>query len=342
MKLLYLGCHEVLEFDELRMFSEIEWLEVFGPGAYTNPEGIGGRPAIPTLNYRPEWLDAWSRVPVRHELPPPLSDQKANLTPELLEHFDAVMIMHVPGWLTNNWDTLKQWGGEIYWRDIGQTQYEQEAMLGRYVREGLKVIRYSPKSRQIQNYAGEHALIRFGKYPEDFLPWVGDRRNVITIAQSMKDREPACGYNIFTEATRPFNRKLFGKANESSGALWAGEVSYQRLLEELSWNRCYFYTGTYPAPYTLNFMEALFSGCPIVAIGKGLARFEHYEVAEIMDAVADDLTADTTSELQELCRATLGDTDEALKIRSDGQREVANELFGADTIKKQWAEVFGL
>ena len=318
-------------------------LDVFSPGAYLNPEGLGGRPAIHGLKYRQEWLDAWNKVPSDSTKEPPLSDQKAHLTLGLLEHFDAVMIMHVPGWLTSNWEVLKKWGGEVFWRDIGQTNFEQEAMLGRYVKEGLKIIRYSPKSQMLNNYAGEHALIRFSKDPDDFLPWVGDRREIITIAQSMKDREPACGYNIFVDSTRPFQRRLFGNNNQSAGPLWSGQLTYQRLIEQLSWCRCYFYTGTYPAPYTLNFMEAAMAGIPIVAIGSELARFPHYEVADLLaDWGLDDWVGASTHDLEGLCRLTLSMSDDEAKERSDAQRKGAQETFSYEAVLPQWKELFRL
>lgn len=343
MKLLHLGCHLILEFDELRLFQQVEGLEVFSPGAYLNPQGCGLRPGIPELNYKPEWINAWSRVPSRTDQQPPLSDQKASLTPEILSHFDAVMITHVPAWVTSNWEALKKWGGKVYWRDIGQTNFEQEAMIGRYAAEGLKIIRYSPKSRMIANYAGEDAMIRFSKEPSDFLPWVGDRREVMTISQSMKDREPACGYQIFLDSTKPFVRKLYGNSNESSGPLWEGQKTYDQLLEFLSWTRTYFYTGTFPAPYTLNFMEAALAGTPIVAIDASLARFPHYEVSDLMESWGlGGWFGKNPSELQELCQRTLSMTDSEARARSDAQREGARKTFSYEAVLPQWKELFGL
>jgi hypothetical protein len=333
----------VLEFDELRLFTQLPGLEVFSPGAYLNPQGLGDRPPIPELNYKPEWLDAWSRVPSDPSQQPPLSDQKAHLTKEFLDHFDAVYIQHVPAWVTNNWKTLEEWGGEVFYRDIGQCNFEQEQMLRYYVDRGLKIIRYSPKNRMVPNYAGEHALIRFSKDPDDFLPWVGDRLQVITIAQSMQDREPACGYELFLNSTRPFQRVLFGNNNQSSGPLWGGQLTYQRLIEQLSWSRCYWYSGTYPAPYTLNGMEAMFAGTPIVAIGPKLARFPHYEVADLLeDWGLGDWVGESTHDLENLCRLTLSMGDEEAKQRSDALRKGARETFSYEAVLPQWKELFRL
>ncbi len=344
MKLLHLGCHEVLEYDELKLFLTIPNLEVFSPGAYINNNGLGGRPALPDLDIREEWLGAWAAVPVKPELDPPLSDQKANLTLELLSHFDAVLIQHVPGWLTSNWETLKKWGGRVIWRDIGQTNFEQEAMIGRYAAEGLEIIRYSPKSRMLGNYAGEDAMIRFSKDPEDFLPWVGDRREVMTIGQSMLQREPACGYEIFLASTRPFQRRLYGNNNQASGSIWEGQKSYEQLIEFLSWTRCYFYTGTYPAPYTLNFMEAALAGIPIVALEHGglPVPFKHYEVPEMLSSWGLGFWAGSTPhELEDRCVRTLSASDDDLRDRSNAQREGAAKLFSFDAVRPLWEELLG-
>ena len=51
MKILYLSCHEVLEFDEISMLSDIG-VQVFSIGAYLDPArptGGGLRPALPNL-----------------------------------------------------------------------------------------------------------------------------------------------------------------------------------------------------------------------------------------------------------------------------------------------------
>ena len=42
MKILYLPCHSVHEYDEVRMFHEMGH-EIFSPGAYFNPQSVRNR-----------------------------------------------------------------------------------------------------------------------------------------------------------------------------------------------------------------------------------------------------------------------------------------------------------
>jgi len=50
MKILFLSCHTVLEFDDLILLNELGY-EVFSPGTYWKPEsgGDGIRPPLPQL-----------------------------------------------------------------------------------------------------------------------------------------------------------------------------------------------------------------------------------------------------------------------------------------------------
>jgi len=60
MKILYLSCHSVLEFDEVKLFHELGH-EVFSPGSYVEPLNPGDpmRPGIPGLIYDPEIVEMW-------------------------------------------------------------------------------------------------------------------------------------------------------------------------------------------------------------------------------------------------------------------------------------------
>ena len=159
----------VLEYDELYLFSHIPGLEVFNPRQCINSDTLQLRPPAPTTKPKEEWLEAWRQIPT-HDRIHPYNHKEANLTLKLLNQFDAVCFHQVFEWVANNWSVLKEWGGTIYYRDMGQTNPRQEQLLQHYVKDGLKIIRYSPKNRTLPHYAGEHALIRFSKNPDEFLP----------------------------------------------------------------------------------------------------------------------------------------------------------------------------
>ncbi len=61
MKILYISCHEVLEFDELSMFADLG-IEVFSVGAYLLPHrpfGESLRPPIPNLRVNADDLASY-------------------------------------------------------------------------------------------------------------------------------------------------------------------------------------------------------------------------------------------------------------------------------------------
>src|SRR5690606_21191020 len=89
----------------------------------------------------------------------------------------------------------------------------------------------------------------------------------MNITQSMKRRAKECGWQIFNSVTEGFDRELYGTGNEGIAEFSKGKVPYEELKNALRTRRVYFYTGTQPAPYTLNCMEAWLAGIPIVAVG---------------------------------------------------------------------------
>jgi glycosyltransferase involved in cell wall biosynthesis len=105
----------------------------------------------------------------------------------------------------------------------------------------------------------------------------------------------------------------------------------------------YFYTGTYPASYTLNFIEAFMTGIPIVAIGERLGNspFElgqkTYEIPDIITQATDGFYSDDPAELRGVIQRLLDDESLARFI-SKNARKRAIELFGKDRIKLLWKE----
>ena len=96
MRIHYMSVHEVLEYDEVTMLTELGH-EVFSNGAYLNPEGHPGlrRPEIQGGKHWPE-LEKLARIHPRTELPE-----------ELIEPFDAIIVMHQPELIIHNWKRMK-------------------------------------------------------------------------------------------------------------------------------------------------------------------------------------------------------------------------------------------
>jgi len=336
-KLLYLCCHCVLEYDELRLLRELGY-EVYTNDAYH-------RPKTPVVDRRPpldipddeEYLKMFYNMCSVNATNDRVNPEQYNnlLTDELIESMDAIMIMHLPRFVEQNWDRIKH--KTVIWRTIGQSTPEVEEKMQKYRGEGLKVVRYSPKERELDNYCGEDALIRFAKYPNDYLPYVGDQNYVMTFGQNVVGRGDHCRYDLIRDISREYNFKLFGPGNESAPMNY-GELDYKDQIYELSRNKAYFYSGTWPASYTLNFIEALMSGIPVFALGSELAsKVGHfpYEVSDIIKSGENGFCSDNVDILKQSIRRVMTDATLRYEISTEG-RNTAIKLFGVDNIKPQW------
>lgn len=302
-------------------------------GSYSNP-------SAPQDNKRPKiWMTEFP-----HLNGVALQASKENLHPELIEWCDAVLVMHKPEWVLNNWSKIKH--KKVIWRSIGQSTPAVESQLLVARLEGLKIVRYSPSEKMIKGYIGEDAMIRFYKDENEFNNWNGDKEAVLNVTQSMKQRGRWCGYDIFRETTEGLPRSLYGtQSHNPDGSpmddpLWRGELSYDDLKANYRNYRVYLYTGTYPASYTLNFIEALMTGIPVVAIGSQLANINEidgafqYEVPTILNGF-NGYVADSIPELRAKVEKLLKDKEIA-KFVGDSGRKTAIKLFGKETIKEEW------
>jgi len=341
MKILYLSCHEILEHDELTLFHELGH-EMFSPGAYVEPQNRGDqclRPGIPGLTYNPDIVKQYGQIGARF----PGQDGKRHLTREFVDNFDAVVVMHIPDWIEVNWEAMKH--KRVIWRTIGQSVASVERRMAPYRSQGLQIVRYSPRERGIPAFAGENAMIRFYKDPAVYTGWTGETAHVITFAQSMQQRGTHCNYALFERVTRPFHRKLFGPENLQPG-FGMGKIGWQDQIRELQQARAYFYTGTHPASYTLNFIESWMCGTPVVAIGPRFGNADvwrdHnlYEIQDLIQSGVNGFISDDPSTLANYVRQLLANEPLARAISTAG-RASAIQHFGKDVIKAAWKAFLG-
>lgn len=323
MRLLYVSSHSVGEYDDLRMFHELG-LQVFSSFAYANPMMGGLRPPL-SFNYDPDDLEAHDHF-------------KDCLHPEFVKRFDIVFF-HGPfgEYLTAKWDVIKD--RRVIVRTNGQSTPRNEMIFKELRKEGLQVVRYSPTERVLYGYAGEDAMIRFYKDPEEWKAWNGTDKTVITIAKGMKKRERVCLHSVFDEVTQGLPRRLYGADNQGVEG-WAGELNYLELKGELRANRVFFYTGTRPASYTLGFIEAWMTGIPIVAVGPSPGNHPFsptYEVHHLLKHGESGLWANNLSQLRDHLREVLANEGLAKRLSANG-RTAAVQHFGKQTIYQQWKE----
>lgn len=330
MRLLYLSAHSILEYDELRLFEDLG-IEYFSLGSYIDPRSPVD-PIRPALKQE-RLEEAYSRAPERTSIPK-----------EFFDLFDVIVIMHCPEWVTSNWENMKH--KMVIWRSIGQSTASIERSLLPYFKQGLKLVRYSPKERVIADYAGETALIRFYKDENEFTGWTGETDEAITFCQNMKHRGEFCNVESFENLAAGINAKVYGPKNENSGTLNGGFLSYDGMRQKMREAGVYIYTGTQPACYTLNFIEALMTGIPMVAIGEGLGNSlggygKTYEVAEILASNTCGVVSDDLLYLRWAIKEILEEKAIAREYSKRG-REKAIELFGYEKIKREWKELLGL
>lgn len=331
MKILYLSVHEILEYDEVKLLHELGH-EVYSMGAYTQPargdDPHGKRPGLPELPYDPHFIELT------------LQCSKEDLHPELIEMFDCIIVMHDPKLIETNWPKIKH--KRVIWRSIGQSIRQVEDRLRPFRAEGLQIVRYSPTEETIRHFAGSDAMIRFYKDPKDFEGWTGDNLEIINFTQSLYQRARFCGYDtIKAIADTGLPVTVYGPGNDDLGDMAGGMLTYEDQLKRMRRARAYLYTGTYPASYTLSFMEAWIMGLPVVAVGPRLGNGEMfseqstYEVSDLINSGVDGFVADSVPELIDSIKLLLNEPTVAAKIGAAGRKR-ATEIFGRDVIAKQW------
>lgn len=342
MKLLILGSHGILEYDELRMFTDLGY-DVFMPGGYSDPRNPGEtlRPAVPDAPYHPELVALCDEQRQKHAGQPTdfgiVDWAKADLHPDLIEWADAIMVNCFPdSWIGGQWEQIRH--KRVIWRTIGQSNPRLEHYMKTFSSDGLEIVRYSPAERRafepIGVFAGEDAVIRFSKYPEDYGPWIGDEIVVGNVTQNLDIRGDHCGLDFWLQATEGLPVKLAGTGSERLGGV--GELSYDAMRDYLRHIRAYLYMGTQPASYTLGLMEAMLSGVPVVSIGpRDMWMPDLFEGAEIAHGGYDDPAAGgaTLSHL-------LDDGYHARDVSGD-TRQRAIDLFSVENVGPQWLRFLG-
>lgn len=335
MRILYLSCHSILEYDEFRILTE-SGHSVFSIGSYLCPKNPHSdlRPAI-NYNHDESILEQFHKMCHANMLNGiHLENHSKIFTPEFLNNFDCVISMHNSDWIIQNWNVMRNKIKIV--RTIGQNTELEEFKIKEYINKGLHVVRYSPKERELSNFAGESTVIRFLKYKKDFIRRKDTEDNIVTFGQSVYKRKIACGGNYIEEISKTLPLLLYGPHN-SEYPFSRGCVTYNELLSILSANRIYFNTGTAPAQYTLGFVEAMLSGIPVVSIGNKLANQDTvypFEVPDILDRV-NSTHRDTVPEIINLLTELLSNRKLTNEI-SIKQQEIADELFSVEYNQHLW------
>ncbi|HUQ63804.1 MAG TPA: hypothetical protein VM121_08620 [Acidimicrobiales bacterium] len=338
MRVLLLASHAVAEYDDLRMFTDLGF-DCFAPGGYEVPSrsGEGIRPALPDAPHHPELVARLNEVRAERGEPGRAIDWgKAVLHDDIIDWADVIIVHHFPEqWIGGQWERIRH--KRVIWRTCGQSNPMLEEYLSGF--KGLQVVRYSPAERRYferkGHFAGEDALIRFGKYPDDYGPWRGDDVWVANLTQDLVKRGDSCGYPFWQAATDGLPAMPAGKGSEKIGGY--GSLSYAWMLDYLRSARAYLYTGTRPASYTLGLIEAMLSGVPVVSIGAQAwgGDWDGADLFEAHEIVGHWGSFDRPAEARDLLRFYLDNPPDPAGD-SARMRRRAIELFGIETIGAQW------
>lgn len=352
--------HSIEEFDQLRLLHSIGH-EVASIGGYIDPAHPHDpkRPALPQIPMVPAIKEAVDAIGSEDNL----GAAQARLPDAVLDWADTIIYHHYLGRLYGQWDRIEDWldgdkNRRVIWRTVGQSVDGDEFDAQPFRAQGMEIVRYSPKERNIPHFAGEDALIRFYKDPDEWCGWTGEWPGVINITQHLKQRDPYTNWGFWAQATRGLARPSGGLPEDGPPPPFAlalgpgseviggpGEMPFADMQGWLRRARCYLYTGTQPASYTLGLIEALMTGIPVVSIGPAWMRLFPYgpELFEGHEIVTEPGMApmfhDDPAEARIALSVLLSDSHDARSVADDigqGQRRRAIELFGIDTIREDW------
>jgi len=304
--ILYISCHSVLEYDELRLLTSLGH-RIFSCGSYFNPEspGEGIRPPL-RLHQDPAWRDIFHKTGC--------GGSPIKLSKEFLSKFDYIIGMHAHDTIALNFKNIGK-NTTTIWRGIGQSNSVIESKLKRLKQSGVKLIRYSPMESKIIGFAGEDALIRFYKKESEFKN--DKERNGLGFLcyNSITQRATHNDWNMSKDFIINGELRIFGGGNEhlpNCGGFLSPE-------DQLNLYRTYskvFCLSSYPAPYTLGFLEAIMSDIDIFINKNGTDWDERFSFGQSYERVTGNI----------------------YKFRGD---QKIRQLFSERTAKLEWTRLLG-
>jgi hypothetical protein len=158
--------------------------------------------------------------------------------------------------------------------------------------------------------------------PDEFTPWTGTEKLVITVVNHFMDRDQATGYTLWRVLTRGLPTKVIGDGNPTLGR---PAQDYDDLRHEYSANRVYFSTTVAPG---MALREALLTGMPVVT---NIEDFPFENETEIFKSENLKILRDYL----ELC---LKDYDAAKRVGAAGRKK-ALEHFNIDLFVERWEKL---
>lgn len=320
-----MSCHEIHAYDETKILREVG-VETFVIGA--RPGHL--RPVLESNGTQGcDFLSPEEARKADTMLAP-----GGRLEKWLVDRFDVVLVLARNDWVLNYWELMKK--KRVLFRMNGQSDEGTEIRLQPFVDKGMILLGYSPDENSRFKQMRVRHTIRFYKDPSEWKGWHGNVASVMTACQSIDRDGECCNPTAYIQATEGVPHVLYGPGNENflakTSTVSPGPLPFEEFKRKFQEHRAYLYVGTRPASYTLNFIEAWMTGCPVVSLGPS---FNTHEVCQLIDHGVNGFFSDDTSEVRGILKDLLENPDVAARI-GQAARKKAIGLFGIETIRRQW------
>jgi len=337
MNILYYSVHQILEFDEIILLRQSGHF-VFPLGAFFDHTPAQPFRPAPALGEQMElFRRKFDEMHCSYRYG--ASAEDISISPDFVSLFDVCIVMHDFGFIKKH--LFNKCSIPVIWRSIGVSTEYHEPDANWFADHNGVIVRYSPREAACNKYAGHGAIIRFAKDPSIYLPWLGLEKHALLFSHDLKIRFPEEAAFIY-DVIRDISFVLGGKGNEGlAGSV--GVIEYVEQIRRLSRARLYFYAAGSFIPYTLNFIEACFSGIPIVALDcRSIYRAEMCKFAEIpslIERYGCGILVQSVAQARDAIEHIMDDCDAANQIGDKGRRMAIN-LFSYDVIAPQWEAIF--
>jgi hypothetical protein len=336
-RLLYFSTHEPLEYDDIQLFTSMGHsvfsLGVYCPANNTAPEY---RPAIEWGDDVLDLRDRFESMGCRATF---LNPVETDLTKEFVDLFDAIIVIQDVGFIHKFWPILK--GRNVIWRTVGQAIDHCDIALRDHRAEGLKIVRWCNREVFADYYLGHDAIIRAYKDESQYDGWTGSDGRVVTFSNAYRDRYPI-EYGMFERVTHLMPAAIGGGGNaELPNSI--GLMSMDGMQATMRGAGAYFYMHGSVVPYTLNFIEAMMTGIPVVAAGRNVEihniDMRYNEINDFIMSGKNGFLFKSERQARGILMDLLLDKGRAAEVGRHG-RETAIRLFGKQRATADWQTFF--
>lgn len=341
-KLLYISCHESLEYEELSIFNKLGF-DVFPIGHYTDQDN----PIKSTLGKLPfrmneEWLPIFKKYHDYDKMKSNILNMECGgrnpymfrVKREFAELFDVIVVGYYEENITLNWEAFK--GKPIVLRTISQYPLHVTPY-----RDQIKIVSLAENEECLLNRKPDY-IIRQCVDTEFYKGWNPTTNFVLTVNKWLRKRGETSCWNAYQTISNNFNSIVCGFGNEDVfGAL--SDLSQEEIQQLRQKSRVYLSMCSKPGCVTYSFIEALSTGIPVVSVGPGLGswhpNFKTFNVDKFIINGKNGFYSDNPTELVYYIKELMNNPSLAKQIGNEG-RKTAIAYFSQEKCLEDWKNFF--